>query len=99
MELDSTKDKVSVYIPSPLRSYTMGEKEVQVNGGEKVIDIINNLNGQFKGIKFRMVTENDTLREHMRVFVGKEEIKTLQDRMDTDKKLFIFQALTGGILE
>ena len=70
-----------VQIPTPLRSYTGGEKWVDAHGST-VDELICDLDRSHPGLRFRVVDEQGRLRPHMRVFVNRE--------------VTVMQALSGG---
>jgi hypothetical protein len=83
-----------VTIPSPLLSYT-SRREVAAEGGT-LAAVLQDLERQFPGIRFRMIDEHDEIRTHMRFFLGSDELRELQTPLDTTRTLHIVQALSGG---
>ncbi|MEY2853213.1 MAG: hypothetical protein RL030_345 [Pseudomonadota bacterium] len=83
-----------VTIPSPLLQYT-GRKAVEATG-TTLAEILLDLDGQFPGLRFRMIDEQDALRPHMRVFLGTCELRDLATPLDAGATLHIVQALSGG---
>jgi len=78
-----------------LESYTGGRSEVEATGvnlGEVLID----LDGQFPGIRFRMVNEQDKLRPHMRIFINNTSIRSLDVELSATDEVIILQSLSGG---
>jgi len=72
--------------------------ELQVPG-ETVAQVINNLDGIYPGLAAYIVDERGVLRKHVNIFLGEELIhdrQTLQDPVNKNERLFIFQALSGG---
>ena len=57
---------MKILIPSPLRSYTR-QREVDAQGNTLAV-VLDDLEWQFPGIRFRMIDEQDRLRGHMRFF-------------------------------
>ena len=84
-----------VNIPSPLLSYTNQAKEVEA-GGSTVSELLDDLNRQFPGIRFRMIDEQDAIRPHMRIFVNGEQIWGLDAALQPSDEIHILQALSGG---
>lgn len=84
-----------VLIPTPLRSYTGGEKNVEATGGT-IDDVLRDLDQRFPGLRFRVVDEQGRLRTHMKVFVGKESVRDLGARVDGQDEITLMQALSGG---
>jgi molybdopterin converting factor small subunit len=69
---------VSVRIPTILRTYTGGDSEVTAEGGT-LAEVFDNLDGQFAGIKGRIVDENGKLRRFVNVYVGNDDVRFLDD--------------------
>ena len=88
--------EVRVYIPGPLRSYTRerGECVVKAAAGASVGDLLEALEGQFPGIRFRMIDEAGRIREHIRLFVDGERAGALN--VKAGKELQIICAISGG---
>ncbi len=83
-----------VLIPSPLRSYT--ERSWVEAKGETLGAVLDDLDRQYPGIRFRMVSEQDTLRPHVRFFVNGEALFRLSTPLAPSDELLIVQALSGG---
>lgn len=84
-----------VYIPSPLRSYTGNLSKVEIDAGS-LSQLSNELDNQFPGIRFRMIDEQNRIREHIKIFVNKEEAKTLELPLGQKDVVHITCALSGG---
>lgn len=85
---------MKVIIPSQLRSYTQSS-EAQAHGatlGELLLD----LERQYPGFRFRMVNEQDAIREHIRVFINSEVASGLDTPLQSDDVVRIIGALSGG---
>lgn len=82
-------------IPTPLRSYTDQAAVVEAIG-TTVAEVLDDLDRQFPGIRFRMVDEQHVLRQHVNVFVGEEPTRDLGRALTPDDELTIMQALSGG---
>lgn len=85
---------MQVTIPSPLLSYT-GRREVSAEGST-LAQVLLDLERQFPGIRFRMIDEHDRIRQHMRFFLGSQELRELSTALDGAQTLHIVQALSGG---
>jgi len=86
---------VKVYIPTPLRSYTGDRSEVEA-AGATLAEVMADLDRRYPGIRFRMVDEQDAIRRHIRVWVNKDEARTLDVPVKDTDEVIIFQALSGG---
>ena len=84
-----------VRIPSPLRSYTGQRAEVEASG-RTIDDVLQDLDRQFPGFRFRMVDEHGKLRQHMRVFVNQDLTRDLNAALVAGDEVTIMQALSGG---
>ena len=86
---------MKVRIPDPLRSYTGRQKVVEA-AGDTVGAVLNDLERQFPGIRFRMIDEQQRMRRHMKVFVNDESVRDLAAPVGADDEVTIMQALSGG---
>lgn len=86
---------MKVIIPSPLLSYTNQQKEVDAEGAT-VADVLDDLNRSFPGIRFRMIDEQDAIRQHMKIFVNGEQVFALSTALNSADEVHILQALSGG---
>ena len=85
---------MKVYIPTPLRSYTK-TSSVTANG-TTINELLNDLNDRFPGIKFRIINEQEEIREHIRIFINKDSTKDLNSSINESDEIHILQALSGG---
>ncbi|CAG4885288.1 Molybdopterin synthase sulfur carrier subunit [Georgfuchsia toluolica] len=86
---------MKVSIPTPLRSYTGEQREVEADGntlGELLID----LDRRYPGIRFRMIDEQDAIRRHIRIWVNQDQAAALDTPLRSSDEVIIFQALSGG---
>jgi molybdopterin synthase sulfur carrier subunit len=86
---------VDVRIPTPLRSYTGGDKVVDADGAP-VAELLADLDRRYPGLRFRVVDEQGRLRQHMKVFVGQESVRDLSTSLDGHDEITLMQALSGG---
>jgi len=84
-----------VHIPTALQSYTAQQGEVQAEGAT-VADVLAALDRRYPGLRFRIVTEQDTIRPHMRIFVNEEQTFHLATPLRRDDHVYIVCALSGG---
>jgi molybdopterin converting factor small subunit len=85
----------SVSIPSQLHSYTGGAKVVEVEG-RSLAEVVAGLDARFPGLKFRVVDEQDEIRQHVRFFVGSEMASSLAHPVGPGDVVKIVGALSGG---
>lgn len=86
---------MTIHIPSALRSYTRQQSEVQVEGSS-LGDVLTELDNRYPGFRFRIVTEQDKIRPHIRIFVNDEQTQELLAPLDKDDRIYIVCALSGG---
>ncbi|MBX9879183.1 MAG: MoaD/ThiS family protein [Candidatus Obscuribacterales bacterium] len=84
-----------VHIPSPLRSYTGNKSEVQADGSS-VDNALSNLDKTYPGIRFRMIDEQGGIREHIKLYVNREQIKSINTALKGSEEIHIICALSGG---
>ena len=86
---------MNVSIPTPLRSYTAGQGEVSADG-TSLEEVLGTLDRRYPGIRFRIITEQDTIRKHIRIFVNGEQVQHLAMPLRPDDQIHIICALSGG---
>jgi sulfur-carrier protein len=86
---------VKVHICTPLRSYTHQQANVEASGAT-VDELLNDLESQFPGIKFRAVDEQGRLRTHLKIFINVELVRDLATPLEPTDEVFLMQALSGG---
>lgn len=88
---------VTVRIPTPLRTYTGGQDEVEAKGAT-VADVLNDLEANHPGIKER-IADAKGIRRSVNLFLGEEDIRFL-DGLSTSLKdgdvLSVIPAIAGG---
>lgn len=86
---------MTIHIPSALRSYTAQQSEVPVNG-TTLAEALAALDHRFPGIRFRIITEQDTIRPHIRIFVNDVQLQDLSAPLRETDTAYIVCALSGG---
>jgi molybdopterin synthase sulfur carrier subunit len=86
---------VRVVVPTQLRRYTAGQSEVRADGAT-LAAVLADLDRQFPGIRFRVIDEQDRVRQHIALFVGGERQEDLTTEIPTGAELYILGALSGG---
>ena len=84
-----------VHVPSALRSYTAQQGEVQAEGAT-LADVLMTLDRHYPGIRFRIITEQDRIRPHIRIFVNEEQLHDLASPLHQTDTVYIVCALSGG---
>jgi molybdopterin synthase sulfur carrier subunit len=88
---------VLVRIPTPLRSLTKGQAEVQEEGSS-VQELIENLEDKYRGLKERLCDGQD-IRRFINIYVNDEDIRFLQGTATPLKpgdQISIVPAIAGG---
>ncbi len=86
---------MTVHIPSALRSYTGQQSQVKAEG-RTLAEVLSALDGRYPGLRFRIVTEQDTIRPHIRIFVNEEQAAHLAVPIRPGDQIHIVLALSGG---
>ena len=84
-----------VHVGSVLHAYTGGRSKIEC-AGRSVAAVLNDLDRQCPGAKFRVVDEQDRVRPHMKVFVGTRVVRSLAERVGASDEVHILGALSGG---
>lgn len=84
-----------VHIPTALRSYTGQKSDVEAEG-RTLADVLSALDQRYTGLRFRIVTEQDTIRAHIRIFVNETQVQILETQLRPDDQIHIVCALSGG---
>ena len=86
---------MTVHDPSALRSYTAQQSEVPVEGAS-LAEALTELDRRFPGIRFRIITEQDAIRPHIRIFVNDVQFQDLSAPLSKTDTVYIVCALSGG---
>ena len=86
---------MQVHIPSPLRSYT-GNKSLVNADGKSVKEVLQQLDKTYPGIRFRMIDEQDGIRQHIKLYVDRKQINTISVELKGTEIIHIICALSGG---
>lgn len=86
---------MKVYIPSPLRSYTQQMDMVEAQGAT-LADLLTDLDRLYPGIRFRIINEQDGIREHIKIFVNREQAHDPGTPIRPENEVSILCALSGG---
>ena len=87
-----------VRIPSPLRSYTANAANpASVDSmGATLGAVLDDLDRQFPGMRFRVIDEQGRVRKHMRIFVNDEMCLDITTPLIGTEEITLLQALSGG---
>jgi len=88
----------SVRIPTILRTYTGGEKEVTADGGT-IAELIDSLEQNHPGLKARVLDDTGALRRFVNVYVGDDDVRFiggLEAPVVDGAQVSIIPAVAGG---
>jgi sulfur-carrier protein len=86
---------VKVRVASVLFEYTGDRPEVEAKGAT-LGAVLDDLDRRHPGLRFRVVDEQDRIRQHMNVFVGGRSTRKLSEPVGPKDEIHILQALSGG---
>ena len=89
---------VEVRVPTILRSYTGGLKVV-TGSGDTIADLLADLDGQFPGLRGRLVTEDGALHKFVNVYVNDEDVRflgALDAKLNDGDTVTVLPAVAGG---
>ncbi len=85
-------------IPTPLRTYTGGQAEVNVRG-TNVAEALDSLISQYPTLKPHLYNGDGQLRPFVNLFVGQDNISDLQGlstRLDENTRVILIPSIAGG---
>ena len=89
---------IDVKIPTILRTYTGGAKSV-TGEGASLSDLFDHLDGQYRGLKGRLITEDGSLHRFVNVYVNDEDVRftgSLDTTLSDGDAVTILPAVAGG---
>ena len=87
--------EVEVRLAGLLHSYTQGASLVRANGGT-IGEVLDDLDRRYRGIRFRLVDEQERLRPHMRLFLNGADARDVARPVNDGDEIYIVGALSGG---
>jgi len=88
----------NIIIPTPLRKFTDNLPTLE-SGGRTILEVISELAGTFPELKPHLFDDNGELRNFIRIYVGDEDIKALDNEatpVDEHSVISIVPAIAGG---
>ena len=85
-------------IPTPLRPYTSGQSEVDVQG-DNVGQVMSDLVVRYPALRPHLYNGEDSLRPFVNLFLGENNIKDLQGintPLKEDDRLLLIPSVAGG---
>jgi len=86
---------MNVRVPSNLADYTNDARVVEARGGT-LGEALEDLDRRYPGIRFRIVSEQDRIRRHIKIFVNQDQARDLGASLAPDDEIMIVAALSGG---
>ena len=89
---------IEVRIPTILRQYTGGEKQVTADGAS-LAALVDDLDARFPGLKARLVTDQGALHRFVNVYVNDEDVRftgALDTGLSDGDEVTILPAVAGG---
>ena len=89
---------VELLVPTILRSYTGGLKVV-TGSGDTIADLLTDLDGQFPGLRARLITEDGSLHKFVNVYVNDEDVRflgALDAKLNDGDSVTVLPAVAGG---
>jgi molybdopterin synthase sulfur carrier subunit len=91
---------VSFHISGALRSFTGQREKIEIEGSPTTVgDAFDALCTRYPGLRDRVVTEEREIRQHVNVFVGRENVRHtggLATPVSAGDEISIFPAISGG---
>jgi len=89
---------VSVRVPTILRTYTDGASVVDADGAT-LLEVLDDLDVRYPGIKGRVLDDTGALRRFVNVFVGNDDVRFLDDLATPTpdgSQVSVIPAVAGG---
>ena len=86
---------MKVRLPSPLADYTAHRREVEGQGAT-LAELLADLDRTYPGIRFRIIDEQERIRPHIKIFVNREQARSLALLLRDADEVLVIAALSGG---
>ena len=86
---------MKVFFPTALLSYTQ-KNELEMSGATSLADLMKALDDRFPGFRFRIIDEQDHIREHIKIFVNREQASNLNVSLGENDHIQILTTISGG---
>jgi sulfur-carrier protein len=91
---------MTFHIPGALRDFTEGQATVEIQTSPTVVDdALKELFARYPGLRDRIATEQGEIRQHIKIFVGNEDIRFtggLATPVPPGSSISIVPAVSGG---
>ena len=75
---------------------TAGKSVIEVDG-QTAGDLLAEIDRRYPGFRFRIINEQDGIREHIKIFVNEDEVPDLNQRVHSGDVVHIICGLSGGV--
>lgn len=89
---------IKVKIPQVLQKFTENKFEVEIEG-EDIIELVDNLEKKYPGIKERICDEDGKIRRFINIYVNNEDMRFLEGdktKLKDGDEVSIIPAIAGG---
>jgi len=86
---------MKICVPTPLRSYTGQQGWVDCEGCT-LGEVLSGLDRRYPGFRFRIINEQDAIREHIKIFINQQQARDLTAPLRLSDEIHIISALSGG---
>ena len=86
---------MKVVLPTPLAEYTAHRREVQARGAT-LAQLLCDLDRRYPGLRFRVIDEQDAIRPHIKIFVNRVQVASLDVPLENHDEVLVVAALSGG---
>lgn len=86
---------MQVHLPSLLRSYVADQRCVEAEG-QTLSQLFADLDRRYPGLSFRVIDEQGAIRRHVRVFVNRVAVRTLETALAPGDVVHVLPSLSGG---
>lgn len=93
---------VCFQIPGPLLSLSNSERMIELDSSPASLrEALEALFTLYPGLRDRILTEQGSMREHVNLFIGKEDVRYLnglETKLENESEILIVPAVSGGCL-
>ena len=89
-----------ILIPTPLRAYTDGQDEINIENAQTASQALKELITRYEDIQQHLYDENNQLRKFVNIFINEDDIRHLEKGADTPLSssdvISIVPSIAGG---
>ena len=86
---------MKVILPTPLAEYTGRQRKVEAEGAS-LEQLLDDLDRRFPGLRFRVIDEQGRIRPHIKIFVNRAQVASLEIGLAPADEVLVVAALSGG---